>query len=67
VEIQFRFMEKYDAVGLPYDRRNRLLSMNSLTKSFGLVAANIAEAEVGVYSACYKLGLFMVLYRMHIH
>lgn len=25
--------------------------------------ANIAEGEVGVYSACYKLGLFMVLYR----
>jgi O-antigen/teichoic acid export membrane protein len=25
--------------------------------------ANIAETEVGVYSACYKLGLFMVLYR----
>ena len=25
--------------------------------------AKIAEAEVGVYSACYKLGLFMVLYR----
>jgi O-antigen/teichoic acid export membrane protein len=24
---------------------------------------DIAEAEVGVYSACYKLGLFMVLYR----
>ena len=29
-----------------------------------LLPANIAEAEVGVYSACYKLGLFMVLYRM---
>ena len=28
-----------------------------------LLPANIAEAEVGVYSACYKLGLFMVLYR----
>jgi hypothetical protein len=25
--------------------------------------ADIAESEVGVYSACYKLGLFMVLYR----
>ena len=25
--------------------------------------SNIAEGEVGVYSACYKLGLFMVLYR----
>jgi O-antigen/teichoic acid export membrane protein len=30
-----------------------------------LVASNIAEAEVGVYSACYKLGLFMVLYRIY--
>jgi O-antigen/teichoic acid export membrane protein len=29
-----------------------------------LLPTNIAEAEVGVYSACYKLGLFMVLYRM---
>ena len=29
-----------------------------------LLPANIAVAEVGVYSACYKLGLFMVLYRM---
>jgi O-antigen/teichoic acid export membrane protein len=28
-----------------------------------LLPANIAESEVGVYSACYKLGLFMVLYR----
>ncbi len=28
-----------------------------------LLPANIAEAEVGIYSACYKLGLFMVLYR----
>lgn len=28
-----------------------------------LLPANIAEGEVGVYSACYKLGLFMVLYR----
>lgn len=28
-----------------------------------LLPANSAEAEVGVYSACYKLGLFMVLYR----
>ena len=28
-----------------------------------LLPHKIAEAEVGVYSACYKLGLFMVLYR----
>ena len=28
-----------------------------------LLPSNIAVAEVGVYSACYKLGLFMVLYR----
>ncbi|MGO4817125.1 lipopolysaccharide biosynthesis protein [Flavobacterium sp. W22_SRS_FP1] len=28
-----------------------------------LLPASIAESEVGVYSACYKLGLFMVLYR----
>lgn len=28
-----------------------------------LLPANSAVAEVGVYSACYKLGLFMVLYR----
>lgn len=28
-----------------------------------LLPADIADAEVGVYSACYKLGLFMVLYR----
>lgn len=28
-----------------------------------LLPANIAESQVGVYSACYKLGLFMVLYR----
>ncbi|OYX84989.1 MAG: polysaccharide biosynthesis protein [Flavobacteriales bacterium 32-34-25] len=28
-----------------------------------LLPKNIAEDEVGVYSACYKLGLFMVLYR----
>jgi O-antigen/teichoic acid export membrane protein len=28
-----------------------------------LIPANIAAAEVGVYSACYKLGIFMVLYR----
>ena len=28
-----------------------------------LLPADIAEAEVGVYSACYKLGLFMVLFR----
>ncbi|SHF98967.1 Membrane protein involved in the export of O-antigen and teichoic acid [Flavobacterium segetis] len=28
-----------------------------------LLPPNIATAEVGVYSACYKLGLFMVLYR----
>lgn len=27
-----------------------------------LLPENIAKAEVGVYSACYKLGLFMVLY-----
>jgi O-antigen/teichoic acid export membrane protein len=28
-----------------------------------LLPANIAASEVGVYAACYKLGLFMVLYR----
>ncbi|NRT12372.1 lipopolysaccharide biosynthesis protein [Flavobacterium sp. 14A] len=28
-----------------------------------LLPANIADTEVGVYSACYKIGLFMVLYR----
>ncbi len=28
-----------------------------------LLPENIADQEVGVYSACYKLGLFMVLYR----
>jgi O-antigen/teichoic acid export membrane protein len=28
-----------------------------------LLPADIAESEVGVYSACYKLGLFMVLFR----
>lgn len=28
-----------------------------------LLPDSIADAEVGVYSACYKLGLFMVLYR----
>jgi O-antigen/teichoic acid export membrane protein len=28
-----------------------------------LLPPNIAAAEVGVYSACYKLGIFMVLYR----
>lgn len=27
-----------------------------------LLPANIAKSEVGVYSACYKLGLFMVLF-----
>ncbi len=28
-----------------------------------LLPKNIADAEVGIYSACYKLGLFMVLFR----
>jgi O-antigen/teichoic acid export membrane protein len=28
-----------------------------------LLPDNVADAEVGVYSACYKLGLFMVLFR----
>lgn len=28
-----------------------------------LLPKSIADAEVGVYAACYKLGLFMVLYR----
>lgn len=28
-----------------------------------LLPSNIADSEVGVYSACYKLGLFMVLFR----
>jgi O-antigen/teichoic acid export membrane protein len=28
-----------------------------------LLPENIAEAQVGIYSACYKLGLFMVLFR----
>ncbi|SNA81380.1 lipopolysaccharide biosynthesis protein [Flavobacterium psychrophilum] len=28
-----------------------------------LLPANIAESEVGTYAACYKLGLFMVLFR----
>lgn len=28
-----------------------------------LLPANVAAEQVGVYSACYKLGLFMVLYR----
>jgi O-antigen/teichoic acid export membrane protein len=28
-----------------------------------LLPANIAKEQVGVYAACYKLGLFMVLYR----
>lgn len=28
-----------------------------------MLPSDIAEAEVGIYSACYKLGLFMVLFR----
>jgi O-antigen/teichoic acid export membrane protein len=28
-----------------------------------ILPANIAKAEVGAYSACYKIGLFMVLFR----
>jgi O-antigen/teichoic acid export membrane protein len=28
-----------------------------------LLPKNIADAQVGIYSACYKLGLFMVLFR----
>jgi hypothetical protein len=40
-----------------------LLSMNNSILLSKLLPADIAEAEVGVYSACYKLGLFMVLYR----
>ena len=28
-----------------------------------LLSADVAEAQVGIYSACYKLGLFMVLFR----
>ncbi len=28
-----------------------------------LLPADIAESQVGIYSACYKLGLFMVLFR----
>lgn len=28
-----------------------------------LLPADVAEAQVGIYSACYKLGLFMVLFR----
>jgi hypothetical protein len=40
-----------------------LLSMNNSIKLLSKLPADIAEAEVGVYSACYKLGLFMVLYR----
>lgn len=28
-----------------------------------LLPADIADSEVGIYSACYKLGLFMVLFR----
>lgn len=29
-----------------------------------LLPADVAEAQVGIYSACYKLGLFMVMFRM---
>ncbi len=28
-----------------------------------LLPSDIADAQVGIYSACYKLGLFMVLFR----
>lgn len=28
-----------------------------------MLPSDVAEAEVGIYSACYKLGLFMVLFR----
>jgi hypothetical protein len=39
-------------------------AINDSTKFFCQIAAGwYCEAEVGVYSACYKLGLFMVLYR----
>lgn len=38
------------------DQFDKILLANLLPK-------NIAESEVGIYSACYKIGLFMVLYR----
>jgi hypothetical protein len=56
-------VETNDALWTPIMVVLPLLSMNNSTKFFKLLPADIAEAEVGVYSACYKLGLFMVLYR----
>ncbi len=65
-KIDFRLWKKMMVYGLPILFAGIAFAINEqfdkilLSK---LLPRNIADDEVGVYSACYKLGLFMVLYR----
>lgn len=65
-KIDFRLWRKMMVYGLPILFAGIAFAVNEqfdkilLSK---LLPKAIADDEVGVYSACYKLGLFMVLYR----
>ena len=65
-KFDFRLWKKMMAYGLPILVAGIAFAINEQFDKIlldKLLPHNIAADEVGVYSACYKLGLFMVLYR----
>jgi O-antigen/teichoic acid export membrane protein len=65
-EFDFSLWKKMMRYGLPIMVAGIAFAINEQFDKIllgKLLPANIAEAQVGVYSACYKLGLFMVLFR----
>ena len=65
-KFDFKLWKKMMRYGLPIMVAGIAFAINEQFDKIllaKLLPAKIAEAEVGVYSACYKLGLFMVLYR----
>ncbi|MBP2283669.1 O-antigen/teichoic acid export membrane protein [Flavobacterium sp. CG_23.5] len=65
-KFDFELWKKMMRYGLPIMIAGIAFAINEQFDKILLgrwLPANIAATEVGIYSACYKLGLFMVLYR----
>jgi O-antigen/teichoic acid export membrane protein len=65
-QFNFELWKKMINYGLPIMVAGIAYAINEQSDKILLgmwLPASIANSEVGVYSACYKLGLFMVLYR----
>jgi O-antigen/teichoic acid export membrane protein len=64
--FDYKLLKKMLVYGLPILIAGIAFAINEQLDKIllaNLLPKNIAAGQVGVYSACYKLGLFMVLYR----